>query len=808
MIQDLRYAARMLRKSPGFATVAILTLGLGIGGNTAIFSFVDNVLLKPLPYPEPDRILRVLQRTPQGRLFGITTLDFLDWQKQNTVFEDLAAQTGWSATLTNTSGGDPMFLQGIRVSPAYFNVNGVKPALGRTFLPEEDQYGKDRVVVLSNALWVSQFGADRGIIGRIIRLNNDPFTVIGVMPPGSVFDRTDFQIMKPMAFSPAEMTRGFHWFGAFAKLKPGVTLEQARNQMNGLAAQYSKAYPDTNNGFGIAVDRFENVLVGRQLRSSLYVLLAAAGMVLLIGCANLANLTLARALSREREIAVRAALGAGRGRLVWQFLTENVLLAVAGGAFGVGLGYLTMRWLRFEIPVTTLPAEANIQLDGRVLLFALALSILTGLLFGLAPALQVTRPDLGGTMKEGGRGSTSSRHWLRGGLVAAEVTIAFMLLAGAGLLIRSFFDLQNVDLGFDSKNVLTMSLPTAASQFPNLTQLNNYLREVRRAVESVPGVREAAFTGGLPLQGASYGLPMQLEGTPPVDRPHRGFYFYKVVSPSYFHTLGIRVLKGRALDEHDTKGAPLAAVINERLAKQLFPKGDPLGHRILIPETLPGQQNVGDDLAFEIVGVIGNEKVFALNDATAEGVYVSMEQSPFYNPSLAVLTSVDPLTLARPIRQAVDRINKSQAISEVKTMERIKAESIATSHLQTVLLATFSGIALLLAAIGIYGVISYTVTERTREMGIRAALGASSGSLLKLVLGSGLALTGIGLLVGFAGSLALTRLLQSLLFGVEARDPLTMALVAVTLVLVALLACYIPARRASRVDPATALRYE
>lgn len=808
MIRDLRYAARMLRKSPGFATVAILTLGLGIGGNTAIFSFVDNVLLKPLPYPQPDRILRVLQKRPNGGPFGISTLDFLDWQKQNTVFDDLTAQTGWGATLTGNNGGDPVLLQGVRVSPAYFAVNGVKPALGRTFLPEEDQYGRDHVVILSNALWVSQFGADRNIVGSTVRLNNEPFTVVGVMPSGSVFDRTSFQIMKPMAFAPTEMTRGFHWFGAFARLKPGVTLEQARNQMNGLAAQYAKAYPDTNSGFGVSVERFADVLVGRQLRTSLYILFAAAGMVLLIGCANLANLTLARALSRQREIVVRAALGAGRRRLVRQFLTENVLLAMAGGGFGVALGYLTMKWLRSEIPLTTLPAEADIQLDGRVLLFALALSILTGLLFGLAPALQLTRPDLSGSMKEGGRGATSSRQWLRGGLVAAEVTIAFMLLAGAGLLIRSFFDLQNVDLGFNSKNVLTMSLPTAATQYPNLTQLNNYLRELRAAVESVPGVREVAFTGGLPLQGANYGLPMQLVGTPPVDRPHRGFYFYKVVSPSYFHALGIRVLKGRALDDHDTTGAPLVVVINQRLAQRLFPNGDPLGQRILIPQTLPGRQALGDDLAYRIAGVIGNEKVSALSDTASEGVYVSIEQSPFYNPSLAVLTALDPLTLTRPIRQAVNRVNKSQAISDVKTMEHIKAQSIASSQLQTILLSVFSGIALLLAAIGIYGVISYSVTQRRREMGIRAALGASSASLVKLVLGNGLALTGAGLAVGVAGSLALTRLLESVLFGVEARDPLTMVVVGLTLAAVALLACYIPARRASKVDPSTALRYE
>ena len=810
LVQNLKYSARTLRLSPGFTAVAILTLALGIGANTAIFSFVDNVLLKPLPYPEPDRIMLVLEHLPSGP-FGTTTLDFLDWQKQTSVFEFVAGQTGWSATLTGTdrSGdADPLLLRGVRVSPSYYDLSRIKPMLGRTFLPEEDQYGRDHVVILSHDLWVNHFGEDRSIVGRTIRLDNEPYTVVGVMPAGSVFDRTAFQIAKPMGFAPFEMTRSLHWLGAFARLKRGVTVQQARAQMDALAAQYAKAYPDTNNGFGIVVNPFADVLVGPQLRTSLYVLFAAAGMVLLIGCANLANLALARGVTRGREVAVRAALGAERGRLIRQFLTENVVLSLVGGALGIGLGYALIYWLRMEIPPYSLPAEANIQLDGDVLLFALGISVLTGFLFGLAPALQLTKPDLSGVMKEGGRGSTSrGAHRLRNALVVAEIAVAFVLLAGAGVLIRSFFILQNVDAGFDSTNVLTLGLPTAPAQYPDLTQFSNYLREIRAAVESVPGVRETAFTASLPLRGSAV-LPMQLAGTELVNRPLRGLFFYKRVSPSYFHVLGIQVRQGRGLNEQDVKDSPLVVVINERMARRLFPNENPLGQRILIPQLIPGKPATGPDLTCEIVGVVANEKVSALNDTTTAGVYAPLEQSPAYNPSLAVRASIDPRTLARAIRQAVDKVNHNQAFSDVKTMDEIKAESIVSTRLQTVLLAFFSATALLLASLGIYGVISYSVAQRTHELGIRAALGADAKNLVSLVLGGGLTLTVIGLIIGVAGSLAMTRLLASLLFGVEARDPLTMVAAAVTLILVSLMACYIPARRAMRVDPTVSLRHE
>jgi putative ABC transport system permease protein len=811
---DLRYSLRMLRRSPGFTAVAILTLALGIGANTAIFSFVDNVLLKPLPYPEPGRIMRVIQRHSSGAPFPTTTLDFLDWQKQAPAFEFIAAQTGWNATLTGTgrtADADPVLLRGARVSASFYGISRISPELGRTFLPEEDAYGKDHVVLLSHALWVSRFGADPAILNRTIRLDNEAYTVVGVMPEGSIYDRTALQITKPLGLAPYEMTRSLHWIIAAGRLKPGVTVQQARSQMDVLATRLAQAYPDTNNGFGIMVDPLSDVLIAPQVRASLYVLFAAAGMVLLIGCANLANLALARGVAREREVAVRASLGAGRGRLVRQFLTENVLLSLLGGALGIVLGYALTAWLRIAIPPFTFPSEVDIRMDGRVLLFALAVSVLTGLLFGLAPALQLTRPNLAGSMKEGGRGSTSggggARRNLRNALVVAEIAVAFVLLSGAGVLIRSFFALQNDDAGFDSADVLTLGLPASIVQYPDLTQFSSYLREIRAAVESVPGVREAAFTSSLPLRGSG-ALPMQIAGTEVVKLPLRGLFFDKRVSPSYFHALGIPILEGRPLSDQDAKDSPLVAVINQRMARRLFPNLDPIGRRILIPQILPGKPDLGPDQAWQIVGVAGNEKVSTLNDTTSAGVYVPMEQIPSYNPSLAIRASVNPRTLERSIRQAVDRINRNQAFSDVKTLDEIKAESIVNTRLQTTLLVFFSALALLLASLGIYGVVSYSVAQRTQELGIRAALGADSMSLVRLVLGGGLALTAFGLILGVAGSLAMTRLLASLLFGVSARDPVTMLVAAATLLLVSAIACYLPARRATQVHPTVALRYE
>ncbi|MES1261374.1 MAG: ABC transporter permease, partial [Acidobacteriota bacterium] len=580
LAQDLRFGSRMLLRNPGFAIVAVLTLALGIGANTAIFSYVDGVLLKPLPYEHPERICMVWEKPPGGDRNGISTLNYLDWASQNTVFDHMAARRGDSMTLSGS--GEPVQLRAAQVSAGFFGIFGVRAALGRTFVQGEDQLGKPRVVVLSHRLWKNRFGEARGVIGRKIILNSQPYEVVGVLPADSPYDRGYSEIWTPLVFEPKDMTRNFHWFISYARLKEGVTLQQAQAEMKVIGARIEKLYPDSNKGWSVRVDRFTDQVVGDQLRNSLYVLLAAVGAVLLIGCANLANLTLARGTAREREVAIRASLGAGRWRLMRQFLTENVLLALAGGALGLALGFGMVLGLKALTPPFMLPSEANVHVDMRVLLFTLAISVFTGIFFGLAPALQAARPDLAGSMKEGGRGSTTggTRRRLRSALVVAETALAFVLLTGAGLLIRSFDELQSVNTGFDSTNVLTMSVPLSPTKFREGEQAVLFLRQVTSSVEALPGIREAAVTSSLPLQGWGYGMPFQIVGKPVKDRANREACFFKMVSDSYFRSLGINLRRGRGFSERDVKGTPPVTVINETMAKKYFKGQNPIGQRI------------------------------------------------------------------------------------------------------------------------------------------------------------------------------------------------------------------------------------
>jgi len=807
LVKDLRYAVRMVVNSPGFSIVAVLTLALGIGANTAIFSFIDAVLLKPLPYADADKILMVWEKPPGGDRNGNSTLNFLDWKSQNTVFSAMAAQTGGAATLTGTDV--PVQLHATRVSAPYFEIFGAKAMLGRTFAPDEDQPGKEHVIVLSHRIWESRFGSDRGIIGRTISLNNLPHTVIGVMPAETAFDRRYADIWMPLAFEPQDMTRSFHWMRCWAKLKPGVTLDQAQTQMKAVAAQIEKAYPDSNKGWGVTIDRYQDRLVNNDLRKSLLVLLAAVGAVLLIGCSNLANLLLARGARREREIAVRSALGASRRRLVRQFITESAVLAVLGGLAGVGIGFAFVAALKASIPQYLLPSEADVHLDVRVLLFTAAIVVLTVMLFGVAPAFHAAHVDVSKSLKEGGRGSTSGtgRKRLQSALVVIEVAVAFVLLSGAGLMMRSFYKLQQVDPGFETTNVITMDLPMTAVQYPDGERIINYLGQVMEKIQAVPGVRDVAATSALPLEGWGYGMPFMVEGDPFLDRANRHACFYKIVSPSYFSALGMRMLKGRALAESDSQGNVPVAVINESMAKKYLKDKEPIGKRILIQQVIPSKHDLGPEIPWLVVGVVADEKVNGLDDSSA-GLYVSYKQGPVTGSSLVVRGAMDPNNLIKSIEGAVWQVNKNQALPEIKTLEQIKSESLGANRLRTVLLGIFSGVALLLAAIGIYGVLSYSVAQRTHEMGVRAALGASSWNQLKLVLGGGMLLTGVGLGVGIAGALALTRLMASLLFNVTPHDPWTLVAVGLVLATVAAAACYIPARRATKVDPMIALRYE
>ena len=519
----MRYALRTLRRSPGFTAIALLTLALGIGANTAIFSFVSGVLLKPLPYRDPHSIVLVWEKPPGGHRNGISTLNYLDWKNRNTVFESIAAVSfGGSITLTGT--GEPEELQGSRVSAPFFSIFGVRAALGRTFASDEDQPGKSQVVVLSHRLWETRFGADPGILGRTLTLSGKPCIVIGVLPAHGPFDRSWAQLWLPLAFEPRDMTRDYHWLMSYARMKPGVTLKQSQTAMNSIGARIAEAYPESNKGWGVTVERFEDQLVGQQLRRSLYVLLAAVGAILLIGCANLANLSLARGTAREREIALRASLGAGRWRLIRQLLTENLFIAIAGGFLGLAVGYGMMRGLTWLMPPYSLPSEAEVSIDLNILLFTLAVSLLTAILFGLAPAIHTTNVDLAASMKEGGRSATSGagRARLRGVLIVSEVALAFVLLTGAGLLINSFFRLQQVDTGFNSTKVITAGLPIPRTRFPQPEPLLRYLRLIRERVGSVPGVRDVAFTNALPMEGWGDGMPFLIAGRETVDSrpPH------------------------------------------------------------------------------------------------------------------------------------------------------------------------------------------------------------------------------------------------------------------------------------------------
>ena len=804
---DVRYALRALRNSPGFAAVAIVTIALAVGSNTAIFSFVNGMVLHPLPYPDADRIVRVLERRPDGGLNSVSTLNYLDWVEQNTVFDVISPRMGWTATWTG--GTEPLQLQGGRGDADFFDIYGARAAHGRLFVQGEDQLGNDKVVVLTHAFWENRFGADPNAVGSSIVLNGEPHEIIGVLEAG-VFDRDQAQIWKPVAFEPSNMTRDFHWFGVFAKLKPGVTLEQARAEMDVIGKRIAAEYPAIKQGWSVGVDRAEDVIGGPQLRTAVLVMFAATAFVVLIGCANLASLALARGVAREREIAVRAAMGASRWRLARQFLTENVLIAIIGGIGGIGVGFATMKWIESLIPPFSFPAELAPRMDGTAMLFAFAVAIATGVLFGLAPAIQATRPNLTGAMKEGGHGSTSGTggRRMRASLVVAEVALAFVLLVGAGLMMRSVFSLLEVDPGYDSSNVLTAALPIATTQYPDPVGLNAYVDSIRAALEAAPGISGVAMTTALPLQGWGYGMPYQVAGRDLVDPARRPAAFFKIVTPSYFATLGINLRTGRTLSKADTAGAPPAAVINETFAKREFADVNPIGQRLLVQQIIPGQTGLGEEIGWEIVGVIADEKIGGLDDTGSGGMYVSYRQSPNYGLRLAVRGAIDAATLQGTVRAAIDSVNKDQALSRVLTLEQIERDSMSAQRVQSILYGVFATIALLLAAVGIYGVISYSVVQRTHEMGIRAALGASGGALRQLVFHGGMRLALIGLAVGLAAALGVTRVMASILSGVSPRDPVTLAVVAVVLAVVAAVACLIPAQRVTRVAPNSALRYQ
>jgi len=801
---DLRFALRSLRKSPAFTAVAVLTIGLGLGANTAIFSFLDGVLLKPLAYPEPERLVQLWEKPPGGQRNGISALNFQDWRAQATSFTAMAAQTGKTVTISDR--GEPRQLRLSVVSAPYFDILGVRPALGRTFVAGEDQPGNDRVVVLTQRIWRSEFGADPAIVGRTLILDGEPHTVVGVLPAGE-FDRRFADAFMPLAFAP-DAVRNFHYLNAIARLKPGVSLEQARSEMSRIAAGIAERYPDIKKDWGATVDRWLDRIVGPQLRLSLIVLMSAVGAVLLIACANLANLLLARATLRSREISVRAALGASRWRLVRQLLVESLLLSCLGGVAALLVGILLFRGILSQLPPFSLPPQAQVGVDFRVAAFLGLLTVLTALLFGLVPALQASRRDAALALKEGGRGGSASRRkaWLRNALVVSQVALAFVLVCGAGLLVRSFARLTSVEAGFDTTNVVTMGFLLQMDRDTDGERLTSYVSQVIDAVRAVPGVREAAMTSALPLQGWGFGMPFRVSGRS-VEPSKRPSCFFKIVTPGYFGALGMKLRKGRGLSEADTKGSAPVVVVNEAFASRQFAAQDPIGQHVLIEQIVTGKRQLGPEVAWQIVGVVADEKVSSL-DNTSAGVYVSYAQSPIVGVSLLVKGAASASALVSSVERAVWALNKNQALPNPTLLEQIKADSLGQTRLRTLLLAAFALLALLMAAVGVYGVLSYVTAQRTTELGVRAALGASAADLVRLVVRGGTTPVLLGLVIGGYGAIGLTRWLQTLLFEVDPTDPATMAVAGSVLLLVAWAACYIPARRAARIDPMRALRIE
>lgn len=795
--QDLRYGVRMLAKNPAFTFVAMLTLALGIGANSAIFSVVDAVLLRPLKFKDPEQLVRMWETLPQGGTGTVSPPNLKDWREQNDVLAGIAA---FSTPNFNLQSQDsPERIPGAAVTPEFFDVMGAPPRLGRGFHTGEDQLGNHRVVVLSHELWRRSFGADPQIVGRSIPVNGESFTVVGVMPPGFRYPSRLTELWTPLALTSAQTAnRGSHFLNVIARLKPGVTLEQAQQQMSLIARRIEQQYPDNQTGRGILLGLLQEVTV-RNVRPALLTLLCAVGFVLLIACVNVANLLLARATARRREIGIRLALGAGRWRLARQFLTESLLLAALGGA----LGLLLAKWgvnVLVAMATQILPRASEVGLDARVIGFTMLLSLLTGVVFGLAPALQSSKVDVQTTLKEGGNaGESRQSNWLRSLLVVAEVAAAFVLLIGAGLMVKSFLNLQRVEAGLRPENVLTMGVTLPDSKYPTPQSRVPFFQRLLERVSALPGVESAGVVNLLPMQNWGWNSDFQIEGRPPFPPGKAPLVENRTVTPDYFRAMGIPLVAGRFLTDQDNDKSERVTLINQTFAQRYFPNEDPIGKRI----------NAGVGGWMTIVGVVGDVKQSGLANSVRIEHYAPHAQVQISNTmSVVVRTLSDPTALAAAIRRETQAIDPAQPVFNIKTMETVIAESVSDRRLNMVLLGVFSGLALLLAVIGIYSVMSYTVTQSTRELGIRMALGAQARDVLKLVVGQGVTLAAVGLVIGLVAAFALTRLMATLLFGVGATDPLTFASVSALLIVVALLACAIPARRATKVDPMVTLRHE
>jgi putative ABC transport system permease protein len=809
--QDLRYGARVLLKQPGFTLMAVLTLALGIGANTTIFSLVDAVVLRPLPFREAERLVWIwATRTDRDKAF-YSIPNFIDTRERSRAFEPLAAFANWGANLT--AQGEPERLQGIRISAHAFRMLGVEAVAGRTLAAEDDAPDKPRVVMLSYALWQRRFGAERRVIGQPLTLNGDAYTIVGVLPAHFTIPNAEIELAAPLRLEvdPRRGERGSNFLRVLARLKPGVTLEQARAELATITAHLREQYPDENAKLTAPnVLPLHTELIG-SYRKALWLLLAAVGMVLLIACANLANLSLVRALARSREMAIRTALGATRHRLVRQMLTESLLLAVAGGALGVLLA-LNGPALLLRFSPADLPRAAQAGIDGRMLLFSLALTLLAGLVFGLAPAVRATRTDLNAELKEGGSGNLAGARSgrLQNALVVAEVALALLLLIGAGLFGKSYVRLQSVKPGFEASNLLSLRLSLPPASYGKAEAVRVFYDKLAVRLSDLPGVEAVGAASLLPLSGTIARTEFTLAGRPPATAAETPAAQDRWVSPGYFHTMQIPLVRGREFTEADHERAAGVVVIDEVLAQRYWPQGDPLGAHLLL------DYGTGEKpRAFEIIGVAGSVKHVGLNEEPTATLYGPLAQIPpsvvtarAANLSIVVRRAQASPTVAASVRRELQAVDPQVPASNVRMMSQYLAAALAGQRFNLLLLGVFAGAALLLATLGIYGVMAYAVTRRTREIGLRLALGAPPRAALKLVTGQGLRLALLGVGLGLVAAFALTRLLSSLLYGVSATDPATFASVALLLVGVAGLACYLPARRAARVDPLAALREE
>ncbi len=808
LFKDIRYGLRSLLKHPGFTAIVVVTLAVGIGASAAIFSVVNTVLLRPLPYVRAERIVAIQELTQDGKRVQVTPANFLDWRAQNTVFDQLAAILTRPANLALADQAERINLA--MTSANFFSVFGTEPEHGRFFIPADEQAGHAPIVVVSHGLWQRRFAGEASLVGKPITLDGVSYTVVGIAPAGFQYpDKTEVWV-PPFKLAPAlnermdpTQVRGFGMLAAVALLKPGVSLTQAASEMETITARLRQQYPDTNNRRFNRVVSLHTHLVG-ETGSMLLLLFGAVSFVLLIACANVANLLLASAATRQKEMAIRTALGASRLRVMKQLLTESLMLALVGGAIGLLLALWGVALITKLLP-QDFPRAGEINLDWRVLGFTLVASVLTGILFGLAPALQISKTDVQESLKESGRGASSSRRHnrLRNLLIVGEVALSVVLLVGAGLLFRSFLQLQSVNTGFTSQQVLTLQLSPAGSKYRRDADYISFYSQVMQRVSAIPGVEAVGAINTLPLdKGPTAGF--RIEGRPPLTVDKWPGANYRTVSTDYFRAMNIPVVQGRAFNERDTETAPLVMIINQALASHDFPNENPIGKRINLGNTDPKGQPVW----WQIVGVAANVRSLELREEAAPEFYLSSLQDAFSNMFVVVRTSVEPTSVAASVRRAAAEVDKSAAVSDVKTMEHIVNDAVTQPRFNLFLLGLFSGIALLLSAAGIYGVTAYSVTQRTHEFGIRMALGAQVGDVLKLIIRQGMLLISVGIAVGLLASFALTRLLRTLLFGVSVTDPLTFVAITLLLSVVALVACYIPARRATKVDPLIALRYE